>query len=953
MQRSLVSALIILLPAIILAGAWRLGGASALEDDLIYYLPVRQYVGERIAAGEWPLWNPLTRMGATIAADPQSGLWYPPTWLFAVVPPLVAYPLTIILHLALAGAGMYRFLRALGRHWHAALLGAIAFEFSGYLVAHRAHLTILEAAAWLPWIFYGWQRFSNSGRYEFWALAVAVLGVQMLVQHIQVTIISVALLTGYVLIVLRPKRPSLIWQYPAGLVLGVLIAAVQLVPTFLHLAATGRSAPSYALFVENSWAPTSALLLLFPMIFGTRTPNVWDQPWWGLSHFCEQSAYGTILILTLAVASLWLLRGFAQPVHRLSSPRASGHELRWKTMRPWNREILFWWVAGFIVLVLALGEYTPLARLLFHIPLYRSLRVPARWILGWSMAMPVLASAVVSAILTNSQAAERAAEGVRFAARRLLPVAIVTCLVLMLLARWQAGHLEAVFAGRWNADVFFEGLREAVHPRNPAIWWPIALAAATGYLLTRWVNRMRAQQFRLLFVLMLIDVASVAAFVDVDFDTYRRDDLLKSPPLAGAIAQARPVDGQRLLVPRCSADYARPLEVLWPQSNIRQGIPTLHGYGPLWPVANRLLLRFMPWGSSEEMPAILRNTRLLQSLGVRFVAARSKQERELIETAFWPSDPSPRLLPVAGTEASAPVRAGEDLLWPISITTPGIYELSFDAQPVAAASARWFVRLETESMQQIENARTLTPEDLILGPRRMRFQFRCDQAAGPVRVRVKAERGWPLSVAHASFGRIASPPTDEAIASSGPAGAAAVDWSLGSRLADGTVLYELQRSNPLLYWASRTTTVGDLNSGVEMLLGREALQGPTHVVVEGSAQPPPAMSPPAGKTLSWERPLGGTVLAKTDGAGAAFLVFNETYDSGWSVAIDGTPAANLRVNAVVQGVVVPPGRHTVTWTYRPPGLVYGIGLTALSVLVLALGFLRPARSKAPAPGRDP
>ena len=52
-RRVLVSALILLLPAVILAGAWRLGGASALEDDLIYYLPVRQYIGERIAAGEW------------------------------------------------------------------------------------------------------------------------------------------------------------------------------------------------------------------------------------------------------------------------------------------------------------------------------------------------------------------------------------------------------------------------------------------------------------------------------------------------------------------------------------------------------------------------------------------------------------------------------------------------------------------------------------------------------------------------------------------------------------------------------------------------------------------------------------------------------------------------------------------------------------------------------------
>ena len=195
---------------------------------------------------------------------------------------------------------MYRFLRALDRQWQSALFGAIAFEFSGYLVAHRAHLTIHHAAAWLPLMLYAWQRFSTNGRCKYFALAVLALGMQMLVQHVQVTIISLALLGGYVLIVLRTQRPRMLWEFPAGVALGVLLSSVQLLPTLMHLSASGRAAPSYSLFVENSWVPTSSLLLLFPMLFGARTPNVWGQPWWGLSHFCEQSAYGTIGTVEIA-----------------------------------------------------------------------------------------------------------------------------------------------------------------------------------------------------------------------------------------------------------------------------------------------------------------------------------------------------------------------------------------------------------------------------------------------------------------------------------------------------------------------------------------------------------------------------------------------------------------------------------------------------------------------------
>ena len=91
-RAALIAASLLLLPTLILAGAWRLGGASALEDDLLYYLPIRQYIGQRVAAGELPLWNPLVGMGTSLAADPQSGLWYPATYLFAVLPPLLHGP---------------------------------------------------------------------------------------------------------------------------------------------------------------------------------------------------------------------------------------------------------------------------------------------------------------------------------------------------------------------------------------------------------------------------------------------------------------------------------------------------------------------------------------------------------------------------------------------------------------------------------------------------------------------------------------------------------------------------------------------------------------------------------------------------------------------------------------------------------------------------------------------
>ncbi len=490
----------VVLPAVILAGAWRLGGVSALEDDLLYYFPIRQYIGQRIWAGEWPLWNPLVGMGTSLAADPQSGLWYPVTWLFVPLPPLVAYAVTLVLHFALAGWGMYRFLRALGRDLQAAYLGAIAFEFCGFLVAHRVHLTIHEAVAWMPWIFYGWQRFADSGKYRFFALAALAFGLQMLVQHAQVSIVMCALLTAYVVFTLWPRRRSLLWAYPLGMTLGAAVAAVQVLPTMYNLAGSGRYTPNYAIFVENSWVPSSAIMMFFPMFFGNRTPGIWGQKWWGLSHFCEQSAYASIVVLVLAGGTLWLLRGVFTVRNRTAEDADS------PVTRDLNREVLFWWGAMIVALLIALGNLTPLARVLFHVPVYRSLRVPARWILVWSFALPVLASATVSIIRAGGPLAERVAGGLRIIGTRVLPIAAGLCVFVLLLARLLEGRLEARCGQYWQAMVILGGLRQAVRLGNPAFLWPLLMMVASVGTLLWWARRRDRMSWAAVFGIMLIDL---------------------------------------------------------------------------------------------------------------------------------------------------------------------------------------------------------------------------------------------------------------------------------------------------------------------------------------------------------------------------------------------------------------------------------------------------------------
>jgi hypothetical protein len=85
------------------------------------------------------------------------------------------------------------------------------------------------------------------------------------------------------------------------------------------------------------------------------------------------------------------------------------------------------------------------------------------------------------------------------------------------------------------------------------------------------------------------------------------------------------------------------------------------------------------------------------------------------------------------------------------------------------------------------------------------------------------------------------------------------------------------------------------------------------------------------------------------------IILADTYYPGWWLTIDGEPAPIYRANRMMRGAVVPAGRHTLVYVYRPASFYIGavisvIGLCAL----LACGWRafgrRPALPPAAALG---
>jgi hypothetical protein len=118
------------------------------------YFPWRYHVVSCLRNGELPLWNPYNFAGYPIHADPQSGAWYMPLWLFAPLGNYTAHAnaIEVFLHIWLAGVGMYLLTRRFyGNQWIAIIAGA-SYVGCGLLVGNAQHFTYIISACWLPFV---------------------------------------------------------------------------------------------------------------------------------------------------------------------------------------------------------------------------------------------------------------------------------------------------------------------------------------------------------------------------------------------------------------------------------------------------------------------------------------------------------------------------------------------------------------------------------------------------------------------------------------------------------------------------------------------------------------------------------------------------------------------------------------------------------------------------------
>jgi len=281
---------------------------SILWDAADYYQVVQNYLSQELHAGRIPFWSPYPWSGYPFLADPQVGPWYPLNWPFFLigVSPHVLF-VEHWLHSLLACLGAYFLAWRLVRHRPAAVLAGLCYGLSGFFVGHSSHTTMLQCAAWMPWLLLLLDLALESQALRYTIFGGLAAGMMILAGHFQTILYSFFALGLFAVarVVSQPRR----WFQILGIAL-----AIPLIGTLISVIGTGPGLELTANSVRSGLAaitrtegliPLSALFtLVAPDFYGVLSGN-----YHGPQDITQYYFYGGILLLPLAIFGLSYQKG--------------------------------------------------------------------------------------------------------------------------------------------------------------------------------------------------------------------------------------------------------------------------------------------------------------------------------------------------------------------------------------------------------------------------------------------------------------------------------------------------------------------------------------------------------------------------------------------------------------------------------------------------------------------
>jgi Bacterial membrane protein YfhO len=901
-------------------------------DGLVYYLPA--------FLSSPQLWSDRVFGGYPIAADPQMMTWYPVAMLLRWIPH--SWNVFIILAYILAASFAYCYSLTITRSRFAALCAGLVYSLSGFMIGHLSHVTMVHAAAWIPLVLAALENLRHRFNRQWWAIGIVAVACCWLGGHPQITVYGLGLGVFYA-IVLGWTAPIGRWRYYgislSVLTLGLLLCAIQILPTWQLSKLSVRAAMTFQSFNDYSLPAWQSIQLLFPYLFGGAELAPYVPGYWGKWFLVELSGYVGLMPLMLAIVSL------------------VGDRRR--------RLVYFWLVVGTLAFLFAMANDTPLGALLFKVPVYNKFRAQGRHMVEVAMA----ASALTGLGITTIQQ--------RWITRRRIATIVGLSLVSMVgLSLLLIFPPIVAFYQQQASNVGLSALD--FRPwRNPSVGIPLLTVGLSGMALLLWgKHRTAPWAMAILSVTLLWDLASFSWFWSWQPAGAANTASIAPPPAAQFFQQRLAANHQRLITTQGSVRSGN--DRLAPNMTRVWQLPNASGYTPLMLSRVGEMMNMNYGGVVNQLPTSATN-RSLDLMAIRYAVVPPPVTQGPIAGIHW----SPENLPIAvGTGACAantnptvrldlpptlPPVAAIGIVSSLSCSPPVPNNVEI-AQIQAIGADRRIHKLSLQAgrdtsewaydcadvkptmrhrraplFQQVGIEKpgagrcnynsyvSILPLDQAQPIRQLVIQSR--PVAGVPSVRLDIQK---ISLLHAG------PPQSSQISAFGltPNLDGTPRWQAIADLS-GTTVYENKLAMPRTWlvseWIQATPPqilaaiqTGKLPDGREFDPHRMAL-----VEGWGSQKWPDLQPSDIAKVVT----IADTqVKIQTQTVSPAFLILSDVNYPGWQVTIDGQSAPLLPVNYVQRGVQVPAGTHLVQFAFRPRIFRVGVAGTIIAGLATILSL---------------
>ncbi len=883
-----------------------------LSDAVLLFDPWLSYTADRLHAGQIPLWNPETMLGAPFAANLQSGVFYPGNWPYWLFPSGATLALLAWLKLVVAGFGTYGLARAVLRAGPiGAATAAVAYTFGAFLTVWLLY-PLGSAVIWLPWLWWATAALiARPGPRPAAGLAAAV-ALDLLAGQPE-TALHVALVTGafalFVAVRLRPWRVAAAARrlalWAGAYLLGAAIAAIELVP-FVEYLQQGAMFGRRDVATAGFWLPFRfAWTLVAPDLFGNPVARTW---WDSASNYNEANSYVGIVVLLLV------------PLAFVGSDRAR---------RAW---------AGFLAVIalLAAGaayHWPGIGDLVGVVPV---LRVGAnqRFVVVVQLALALLAGLGVEGLLAAGARARRRVLGVLGAG------AGVAALGLGIPLLWP--HDVFGLPARGSAPATWDAALT-----RAAVLLAAGLVVALGVVaLGRFRPRLAPMAAALLPLLLLGDLWQVHAGYN---PTVAPADYFPATPLTTWL------QGQPGLFRSTAPGW-----ILMPNANMPYGLSVLGGYDGIMPASYYQLLtaidpsqQTLTTGGFSPLQEVV--SPLLNLLDVRYLLLNGGTDPNYRVGTAQPAHDHVIVGEIRGAQTAGQtfVAQGGNLAaidvfgatYGHTLTGTLVFHLKTDpAAPDDLATERVDMRrLHDDSFWTF----TFPP---VAGARGRSFYFyleapdaRSGQTvtlwyrqgdAYPAGTRVADGQPAPGDLAFHAYSL-----REPGAAWFGPAPGAPDT---------GLAVYANLQALPRAWLTHRVQVAPDAAARPAILAdpafdaaGTALLNAPLPAADVLPATPPPTSTDQVSITTYAPE----QVTIRTDSPAAGVLVLADQAFPGWEATVDGQAAPIVTADHALRGVYLPAGAHTVVFTYRPGSFVLGAGLSAAGLLVLAGMWAAPRRRR--------